>query len=83
MAPLTHLNHLYARVSDAPSIGLGIGLGTGLGLLFIVIGGALLLIRRGRRVDVPISAGRTSAGPTGNGANGHGTAEPEISEVTK
>jgi hypothetical protein len=49
MSPLPHLNHLVPRVSDAPSIGLGIGLGTGLGLLVIVVGGALLLIRRGRQ----------------------------------
>jgi hypothetical protein len=75
MAPLAHMNHLVARVSDAPSIGLGVGLGTGLGLMFVVIGGALLLIRRGRQVDVPMSAGRTTAGPTSNGT------EPEISEV--
>jgi hypothetical protein len=75
MAPLVHMNHLVARVSDSPSIGLGIGLGTGLGLLVIVVGGALLLIRRGRRVDVPLSAGRTATGPTSNGV------EPEITEV--
>lgn len=74
MAPVAHLNHLVARVSDSPSIGLGIGLGTGLGLLFVVVGGALLLIKRGRQVDVPISAGCTAAGPT---------IDPEISEVRK
>lgn len=77
MAPFTHMNHLVARVSDSPSVGLGIGLGTGLGLLVVVIGGALLLIRRGRQVDVPISAGRTTAGPTGSGV------DPEVTEVRK